>query len=224
MSDTNTKIGDVKRVTRPYRMVARAAAAEETGRRILEAARQLFAEQLYDQVSLQTVAGRAGVTVQTVLRRFTSKEQLFAAVAAERSVQIRGVRDRAAAGDIPAAVRDLVGVYETWGDEVLHLLAQEQRAAAIRAVTETGRRHHHAWVERDFAPWLQALPPAARRLRLAQLIATTDLYTWKILRRDLGLSQTEVEAAICDLVTRLLGEAGDDRRADGLAPDAGSPG
>ena len=185
-------------------MVARATAAEETGRRILDAAHQLFGELLYDQVSLHAVAARAGVTVQTVLRRFTSKEQLFAAVAAWRSEQIRGVRDQAPAGDIPGAVRNLIGVYEVWGDDVLHLLAQEQRAEAIRTVTERGRRNHYAWVERVFAPLLGELPPEGRQQRLAQLIAATDLYTWKILRRDLGLSEADVEAAICDLVRRLL--------------------
>ena len=198
------KIEAVKPVARPYRMVARAAAAEATGQRILEAAHQLFGELLYDQVSLQAVAARAGVTVQTVLRRFTSKEQLFAAVAGWRSEQIGRVRDHAPVGDVAGVVRTLVDVYEVWGDAVLHLLAQESRAEVIGAVTDRGRRRHHAWVERDFAPWLEELVPAARRQRLAQLIAATDLYTWKVLRRDLGLSQEEAETAIHDLVLRLL--------------------
>ena len=198
------KIADVKPVPRPYRMVARAVAAEETGQRILEAAHHLFGELLYDQVSLQAVAARAGVTVQTVLRRFSSKDGLFVAVAAWRSEQIGSVRDQAPVGDVSGVVRTLVGVYEVWGDAVLHLLAQESRAEAIRAVTDRGRRRHHAWVERDFAPWLGALVPAARRQRLAQLIAVTDLYTWKILRRDLGLSQADTEVAVRDLVLRLL--------------------
>src|SRR5437764_2573263 len=72
---TNTKVGECQvPATRLYRMVARAEAAEATRLRILDAARQLFADLLYDQVSLNAVAARAGVTVQTVIRRFTSKE------------------------------------------------------------------------------------------------------------------------------------------------------
>jgi AcrR family transcriptional regulator len=70
-------------------MQVRAQAREETGQRILATAQQLFGELLYDQVSLQAVAERAGVTVQTVLRRFTSKEQRFAAVTQWTSQQIR---------------------------------------------------------------------------------------------------------------------------------------
>src|SRR3712207_509407 len=84
---------------RPYRMTARAEASEATGQRILGAAQQLFGELPYDQVSLQTVAERAGITVQTVLRRFVSKEQLFAAAADVTSQQIRGERDAAPVGD-----------------------------------------------------------------------------------------------------------------------------
>ena len=189
---------------RQYHMVARAAAAEATEQRIRAAAHQLFGEVLYDQVSLQSVAARAGVTVQTVLRRFGSKDQLFAAVAAWRSEQIGRARDQAPVGDVPGVVRVLVDVYEAWGDAVLHLLAQESRAATIRAVTDRGRRRHRAWVERDFAPWLEPLASTAYQQRLAQLIAVTDLYMWKILRRDLGLNRADTEAAICDLVTRLL--------------------
>jgi AcrR family transcriptional regulator len=185
-------------------MVSRAASAEATGQRILDAAEGLFAHLLYDQVSLQAVADRAGVTVQTILRRFGSKDGLFAAVADRRSERIGRARDGAPVGDAAGVVRALVGVYEIWGDAVLILLAQEARAETIRTVTERGRRRHRAWVERDFAPWLGALPPPMRRRRLAQLVAATDLATWKILRRDLGLGREEAEAAMCDLVARLL--------------------
>jgi hypothetical protein len=66
---------------RPYRMRARAWAAEATARAITAAARALFAERAYDEVSLPAIADRAAVTVQTVLRRFGSKEELFAAAA-----------------------------------------------------------------------------------------------------------------------------------------------
>ena len=64
------------------RVIAAAAphkkAAEATARAITAAARALFTE-LFNQVSLPAIADRAAVTVQTVLRRFGSKEELFAA-------------------------------------------------------------------------------------------------------------------------------------------------
>ena len=66
---------------RPYRMRARAEAAAETGRRILEAVIELHRERFWDQVSLEDIAERAGVTVQTVIRRFGNKERLIDAAA-----------------------------------------------------------------------------------------------------------------------------------------------
>ena len=185
-------------------MVARAEAAEATRAKILEAARRLFGELPYDQVSLGLVAERAGVTVQTVIRRFGSKEGLFAAVAAWRAAQIRTERDAAPAGDPAGAIANLVESYERWGDEVLHLLAQERRTPAIREITESGRAYHHAWIRRVFAPLLRGLPSGQRERRLAQLIAVTDVYAWKILRRDLGLARDEVGEALRELAGQIL--------------------
>jgi AcrR family transcriptional regulator len=188
---------------RIYRMGARADAAEATGERILEAARELFGELLYDQVSLKAVADGASVTVQTVIRRFGSKESLFAAVAQRRSAQIRDQRDEAPAGDLAAATRIVIDSYERWGDEQCHLLAQERRTAALADAVSSGRRYHRAWVDRVFAPWLRGLPAQQRKRRTAELVAVTDLFTWRILRRDLGFSRDETEAAVRDLVERL---------------------
>ncbi len=188
-------------------MVARAEAAEATRVRILEAAHRQFADLPYEQVALGDVARHAGVTVQTVLRRFQSKERLFAAVAAWRATSITGERDAVAAGDVAGAIRTLVDSYERWGDEVLHLLAEEQRSPVIHEITESGRRYHHAWVRRVFTPLLRDRPAREVERRLAQLIAVTDVFAWKVLRRDLGLERDEVEASLRDLANRIL-EAG----------------
>jgi AcrR family transcriptional regulator len=185
---------------RSYRMTARAEAAEATAWAIIAAARALFAERPYDQVSLPVIAERAGVTVQTVLRRFGCKEDLFAAAAEQRSGQIRADREAAPPGDLT----HLVAHYERWGDEQAYLLAQEARVEAIRAITDAGRRYHRDWVSRAYGPALATLPPATRRRKLAQLTAVTDLGTWRLLRRELGLGQDQTAAAIAELVDACL--------------------
>ena len=185
---------------RPYRMRARAQAAQATAQAIIAAARALFAEQPYDQVSLPVIAQRAGVTVQTVLRRFGSKEDLFAAAAQERSGQIRADREAAPPGDLT----HLVAHYERWGDEQAYLLAQEARVAAIRTITDAGRHYHRDWITEAYGPALATLPPATRRRKLAQLTAVTDLATWRLLRRELGLSRDQTTAAIRELVDACL--------------------
>ena len=39
---------------------------------------------------------------------------------------------------------------------------------------------------------------------LAQLVALMDVYVWKVLRRDRGLSRMETENAMCEMVAALL--------------------
>lgn len=190
---------------RTYHMHARADAAAETGRRILAAATALFAERFYDDVALADVAEAAGVTVQTVLRRFGSKEGLVDAAAQAAGAEVRAARWAAAPGDLDAAVRGLAEHYEQWGDRSLRFLAQELTTPPMRRVTDAGRALHYAWVDHLFAPWLQAAPPARRQVLRAQLIAASDVGVWKVLRRDLGLDASATEAALRGLLAALLG-------------------
>jgi AcrR family transcriptional regulator len=185
-------------------MGRRAVSAIANGESILASARRLFGEIRYDQVSLDEVAAHAGVTERTVVRRFGSKERLFGAVGAERAASIRRARDEVPSGDIPEAVRLLVGTYEDWGDEVLHLLSQEQGLAGVTNTVEAGRGYHAAWVERAFSPLLGDLPPSVRRRRIGELVAVTDIYCWKVLRRDVGLSRVEVEASLRELISDIV--------------------
>jgi AcrR family transcriptional regulator len=199
--------------TRPYRMAARAESAQANGERIVAVAHDLFAERLFDQVLLEDVAARAGVTVRTVVRRFGTKEHLFALVAAQRARLIRGEREAVITGDVPGAIGMLMDSYEAWGDEVLHLLAQERRADAIAKGVRAGREFHRAWVERVFSPLLKDSPSAQRKRRLAQLTAVTDVYTWKVLRRDLGLSRHEAERSVRELIENVVARRPDSTKA-----------
>ncbi len=188
---------------RAYQMRARAEAAAETGRRILQATMELYTERFYDQVPLEDVAERAGVTVQTVLRRFGSKEELIFAAAEEARKRVRSLRGQASIGDIAGAVKVLVETYEEHGDRYLRLLAQEERVPAFRLITDTGRAHHYGWVERVFGPLLAERSGPERERLLARLIAICDLYFWKLLRRDLGLSPEQTELTMIEAIGAL---------------------
>jgi AcrR family transcriptional regulator len=189
---------------RPYRMVARAASAAATGERILDSAVELFWELPGEQVSLDEVARRAGVTVQTVIRRFGGREGLFAA-AAEREVErVRAQRDEAPVGDVAGAVRVLVDHYEALGDRVLRLLAEEERVPRLRELAEQGRAYHRDWCARVFAFALDGRAGVERRRRFAQLVAVCDVYTWRLLRRDARLSRRQTELALVELLEPLL--------------------
>jgi AcrR family transcriptional regulator len=190
--------------TRAYRMNVRAKTAADTHRRILDAAIQLFGERLYDEVSLGDVAGVAGVTVQTVLRRFGSKDGLTEAAVALGLEEVRRARFTAPPGDVAAAVRGLVEHYEAWGDRSLRFLAQESRTPAMRRVTDAGRALHREWVGHAFGPRLARTTGAARARLRARLIAVTDVYVWKIVRRDLGLGAKATEVTMRELVEAVV--------------------
>ena len=190
---------------RPYRMAARAEAAAATAERILDAAVEMFTERPYEDVSLDLIAAEAGVTKRTLLRRFESKEALFG-VAMQRAVgEMVAHRDAAPVGDVHGAVANVVGQYERWGTNRLRLLAQEDRIPVVAEWVQGGRAYHWDWVARVFAPQLAGLRGAARKRRVAALVALTDVYTWKLLRRDLGLSRADTERTLIDLIDKLEG-------------------
>ncbi len=198
-------IETLPRRTRPYRMTARATAAAKTASRLLDVAVELFSDNPYDDVSLDRIAARAGVTKRTLLRRFGSKEAIFLAATMNAAERVVKRRDAAPVGDIAGAVANVVESYEDWGPNRLRMLAQADRIPIVRENVEGGRQYHRAWVEKTFAPLLKGLRGASRARRVAALVAITDVYTWKLLRRDLRLSQAETEEVLVEMITSLKG-------------------
>lgn len=192
---------------RAYRMVARAEAAEATARRVLDSALELFTAHPYEDVSLEEVAVQARVTKQTVLRRFGSKEELFVAAMDQAVEEMVRHRDAAPVGDIVGAVANVMEHYEHWGANRLRLLSEEDRIPVVAENVRGGRAYHWSWVERTFAPLLDGREGAARKRRTASLVALTDVYVWKLLRRDLGLTRSETERTLVELIQDLEGDS-----------------
>lgn len=186
-------------------MAARADAVEDTHRRVLAAARDLFSSQWYDDVTLASIADVAGVSHQTVLNHFGSKEGVFAALAQAVEAEIAALDARAEPGDTAAAVRTLLDRYEAMGLANARMVLQEHRVQALHDVLERARVLHRAWVERTFAG---CLPPSgpARRQKVAALLAATEVMAWKALRYDYGFSKADTRAAICMLIETLEGQ------------------
>jgi AcrR family transcriptional regulator len=187
-------------------MVARAAAAARTQERILEAVIGLASERFLEDIDLEEIARRAGVTVQTVLRRFGNRQALLEAAVQRGEEAVEGPRRQVRSGDIEGAARRVVADYDRFGETIMRWLAQEERVPMLRSIVTRGREAHHAWVERVFAPQLTRRRGLAQRRLRAQLIAVTDVYTWKLLRRDLCLGRAETERAITELIRALLGD------------------
>jgi AcrR family transcriptional regulator len=206
LASTNMNTG-IRGLRRSYRMGSRAAGAAETGRQILRATIELYSERFHDQVTLDDIAARAGVTVQTVLRRFRSKEELIEAAADESAREVMRQRDQVVAGDIADAVAVLLDHYEAWGRPVLRLLSQEERVPQLRRVTDRGRAIHAGWVRKAFEPFLQKA--GDNDLLESQLIALTDVYMWKLLHLDLGLDRGATSVAWQGMIRAIVRDGGE---------------
>ncbi len=182
---------------------AREAATAATRARILDAAFELFRTQWYEDVTMRGIAAEAEVALQTVVNHFGTKEQVFAGVVERSQGVVQAVRDAAVPDDVPGALRALVKDYETTGDAVIRTLAVEERVPTVRAALTAGRAGHRAWVERTFPGALAGLSGRARERRLDLLVVATDVYAWKLLRRDRGHSARATASALAELVAAL---------------------
>jgi AcrR family transcriptional regulator len=200
----------MKRKKRTYVMTARAAKAEATKARIRASAMQVYLREPIDEFTLEAVAGAAGTTVQTILRIFGNKDELIYAALDEMAAG--GVFLRPAPpGDIKAAVSTFFDIYESVGDLVMERLGEERRRPALKPTLDQGRENHRDGVKTVFAPQLEKLHGAARAHLLAILVVLTDVYVWKLLRRDMALGRTTAEAIVRQMISGVIQQ----EKADG---------
>jgi AcrR family transcriptional regulator len=176
--------------TRSYEMRARQEAKTATHEAIIAAAVTAIMAERSFAITLRTVAERAGVTVKTVQRHFATREALIDAAITSAYPEVIAERE-APQGDPQAALTVLVEHYEQRGDVVLGVLAEEDDDPRARRMCDTGRISHRGWIERVFGDDLPDQPSSRSRL-VDALVVATDVYSWKLLRRDRGLSADEV--------------------------------
>jgi AcrR family transcriptional regulator len=195
-----------------YTMVTRANAMAGTRDRIVHGMLQLALEQAYEDITLAAIAQAADVSHQTVLNHFDSKEGVAAAAAELLARQTEEARAKARPGEVEGAIGVLMGEYERIGDANARWAMSAERLGSLAPLLDHARAGHQAWLERIFS---ESLPkaPVARRCAIHALHVSTDVYTWKLLRRDLRLNQTETEAIMVDLVRSVLSDQSATRRS-----------
>lgn len=190
---------------RTYTKVARAEAEERTREALLGAADEAFLSGPWAQVSLDTIARDAGVTKQTLLRHFGSKDSLLEQTLLRAMAEVSEQRSGAPCDDIAGAVENLLDHYEAVGGRAM----RSSNLDVDGPLADLGRRareFHYDWVEHAFGGWLDAVRPADRAWLRAALIAICDVQAWWILSHDLGLPRHEVQATLTLTISRLLGE------------------
>ncbi len=191
--------------SRKYDMGARQQAKSATRDAIIKAAIDTFMAERSFAITLPTVAERANVTVKTVLRHFGSRDGLVDAATSQIYDEVMAERTPPP-DDLAAALGVLIAHYERMGDVVLAMLADDTDARAVR-MNRGGRRAHRQWVETVFADRLPESTSARSRL-VDVLVVATDVYAWKLLRLDRGLSVDDVHDRMM-LMTETLSTATD---------------
>lgn len=198
----------MKKRTRAYTMTTRAAKAEATRARIRVTAKELYVSRPGEAFTLDEVARRADTTVQTILRIFGSKDELVYAALEEMAAG--GIfLPPTPAGDVKAAVTAFFDIYENVGDLVMQRLNEERRRPALKATLDQGRENHRDGVKAIFASQLERARGAARAQLLTALIVLTDVYVWKLLRRDMALPRAAAEAVVRKMIAGALAEEND---------------
>ena len=202
----NEFMGQVKR---GYRSKLRAEQTEATRRRIIDAARRLFAGQRYEGVTMEQLAEEAGVAIQTLYAAFGSKFNLACAVVQEAlgSAGVPEMAQTAAAmTDARETLRHVAHVNRVV-DERLLGLDNILNAHSMREVAETSAQAR----ERDLseiAATIFATPQ--RRADLSRedvsdiLVTLTAPLLYRMLVAERGWAPERYEQWLGDLLVSAL--------------------
>jgi AcrR family transcriptional regulator len=191
--------------TRGYTKVVRAEAEERTRSALLDAADEAFLSGPWGQASLDTIARDAGVTKQTLLRHFGSKDGLLEQALSRAVAEVSEQRLSSPANDIAGAVENLLDHYEAVGGRAMRSSNMEVEGP-LEDLGRRARQFHYDWIEHAFGAWLERARSADRARLRAALIAICDVQAWWILSHDLELPRREVRATLILTISRLLGE------------------
>lgn len=170
---------------RTYQSDLRTEQAEETRRRILDAALRVMATGLAS-LSIPAVAREAGVSVPTVYRHFGTKAALLAQMYphAARRAGLDGVPDPAAVRDVKTAVRAVIERLDAL-DDVSRAAFASPIADEVRHATMPSRYARIRRLGESIEPPLSAAALDRITRLLVVLISQSSLRTW---RDHLGVS------------------------------------
>jgi AcrR family transcriptional regulator len=170
---------------RTYQSELRAEQAEETRRRILDAALRVMSTGLA-RLSVPAVAREAGVSVPTVYRHFGTKSNLLAGMYphAARRAGLDRVPDPSTVGDVKSAVRALIGRLDAL-DDVSRAAFASPIADEVRHATMPSRFARTRRLVESIEPPLSSADLDRITRLLVVLISQSSLRTW---RDHLGVS------------------------------------
>jgi len=195
---------DMKSEKAVYDNTNRQLEAEKSRQEIIRAVTRLWKEQPTRDITLQLVAREAGVTTRTILRKFGSREGLLSETMSQEAARISAERGKATPGDVKGILKALLDSYEYMGELALRNIRLEGELEMARRIGESGRKVHREWCIRMFAQFLPDSASGEYEVRLASFIAATEIYLWKLLRKDMKMSKGQVFEVFRHMVEGLI--------------------
>jgi AcrR family transcriptional regulator len=165
--------------------------------RILDAALDLLAEGA--EVSAETIAERADVSVRSVYNHFATARDIVRGMYERGTERVRPLMAQAPQPDVPFDER-VIGFVRVWArvqEEIAPIrwraLVAEEAHPGLQPEEAELRRAHRAEIKRMF-------PEIRGRTEEAAAVAITDSLAWRSLRRHQGLSFD----AACEVVVEAL--------------------
>ena len=198
---------------RPYRSKLRQERAEDTRRRIRDAARQLFTQQGFTETTVTQIAEHAGVSAQAIYATYGSKAAIVAALldGLEAEAGLDNWIAKFRAEPDPRRQLHLFGawirtLFETGADVIRAALAAGPDAD-LAALADRGDRRRRAGIDSFVRDWsdqgvLRPGLPTDQASDLFWLITSAELYFLAIDR--LGWSADHYEEWVTALLEREL--------------------
>lgn len=200
---------------RPYRLGKRETDIEDTRGRVIDAARELFAEAGFSRASLDDVAKRAGVSRATVYYQFTSKNGLLDATFAATLQRASSARMRRAREhrDAAKAVRLYVkAVCEFWSRDhrffrnVIGLAAVEPEAREVVDRYDLRRKELIVWLVKRLDDQRRLRAGITERHAVDMLWLLTGFRSFDHMYTRSGLSVRAAAALLSELAANTIVE------------------
>lgn len=178
--------------------------AENTKNKIIESFGALWNRYSLKEITLDMVATEAGVTTKTILRKFESKEGLVSGSLVYMSKKIESERTSTKGDRVDDILKALLSNYEKMGDAAIRTINLESELEIARQIGAKGRALHRDWCARMFKKYLPNEESEDYEIQLISLIAATEIYLWKLMRKDLKLSKEQTFTIFKNLVEGII--------------------
>ena len=189
-------------------MAKRTEATGRTRRRIELALIELLAAQPFSAITIGDIAAKAGVSVRTVQRHYTSRDDILAACV---SFPTRALADelsrRAPASSLRAELRDLVealfSFYEANTEQAWAVYSRAQDVPVLEELRRATVRVRESLIDALFDRWPDSWSTNKGTVRAAML-GLTAFGTWQALTEAGRLTAQEAVEFIVELLERRL--------------------